>query len=103
MAEDTLASIIALHQPRKAKTSAQRARAYRPRKRQKTKRAPSSDADFASSETLIPASFSSADPALVGSPVTSSPTAMAVARPNRIAASFLMAAAFALAGVGVTT
>jgi hypothetical protein len=105
MAEDTLASIIALHQPRKAKTSAQRARAYRPRKRQKTKRAPSSNADFASSETLIPASFSSADPALVGSPVTSSPTVMvrAVARPNRIAASFLMAAAFALAGVGVTT
>jgi hypothetical protein len=37
MADDTIASVIALHQPKRAGNGAQRARASRPRKRQKAK------------------------------------------------------------------
>jgi hypothetical protein len=105
MADDTIASIIALHQPKRAKTGAQRARAYRPRKRQRAKAAPSPDAESQSSESLIPDGFSSENTAFTESPVTPVPIATlgAVTPSNRVASILLMAAAFALAGVGITT
>jgi hypothetical protein len=105
MADDTIASIIALHQPKRAKTGAQRARAYRPRKRQKAKAAPSPDIESPSSESLIPEGFSSANTAFTDSLVTPLPiaTVPAVTPSNRVASILLMAAAFALAGVGITT
>ena len=100
MADDTIASVIALHQPKRAKTGAQRARAYRPRKRQKAKAALSPDAESPSSESLIPVGFSSANSAFAESPVT----LRAVTPSHRPVASILLvAAAFALAGVGITT
>jgi hypothetical protein len=105
MADDTIASVIALHQPKRAKTGAQRARAYRPRKRQKAKAALSPDAESPSSESLIPVGFSSENTAFTESPVTPVPivTLRAVTPSNRVASILLMAAAFALAGVGITT
>ena len=103
MAEETIASIIALHQPKRGKTAAQRARTYRPRKRQRAKAAP--DAESPSSESLIPAGFFSANTAFTESPVTPLPlvTSRALRPSNRVASILLMAAAFALATVGVTT
>jgi len=100
MADDTIASIIALHQPKRARIGAQRPRAYRPRKRRKAKAAASPDAESASSELLIPAGFSSANSAFAESPVT----LRAVTPSHRPVASILLAAAaFALAGVGIST
>src|SRR6202007_2880979 len=52
-ADESLASIISLHQPKKAKTGAERARAYRQRKRQKAKAAASPNKESPSSESLI--------------------------------------------------
>jgi len=103
MAEETIASIIALHQPKRGKTAAQRPRTYRPRKRQRAKAAP--DAESPSSESLIPAGFFSANTAFTESPVTPLPlvTSRALRPSNRVASILLMAAAFALAAVGVTT
>src|SRR3954449_177307 len=103
MAEETIASIIALHQPKRGKTAAQRARTYRPRKRQRAKAAP--DAESPSSESPIPAGFFSANTAFTESPVTPLPlvTSRALRPSNRVASILLMAAAFALATVGVTT
>jgi hypothetical protein len=103
MADDSIASIIALHQPKRAKTGAQRARAYRPRKRKKAKAAPTPDAE--SSESLIPVGFPSATSAFSESPVTPPPTVTqrAVTPSHRVASILLVAAAFALAGVGITT
>ncbi|HTD87017.1 MAG TPA: hypothetical protein VK850_10605 [Candidatus Binatia bacterium] len=103
MAEETIASIIALHQPKRGKTAAQRPRTYRPRKRQRAKAAP--DAESPSSESLIPAGFFSANTAFTESPVTPLPlvTSRALKPSNRVASILLMAAAFALATVGVTT
>jgi hypothetical protein len=108
MAEETIASIIALHQPKRAKSGAQRARAYTPRKRKKAKPAPSPDAESESlsSELLIPPGFPSEDSALAEPPVAPAPTVSlrAVAPPHRPVASILLvAAAFALAAVGITT
>jgi hypothetical protein len=106
MADDTIASVIALHQPKRAKTGAQRVRASKPRKRQKAKPVAWPDAESPSSETLIPAGFSTVDSAFAGSPDAPSPTVtlLAVTRSHRSLASiFLVAAAFALAGVGITT
>jgi len=102
MADETIASIIALHQPKRAKTNAQRARAYRSRKRRKAKAAASPDAE--SSESLIPVGFSLES--FAESPVTPPPavTLRAVTPSHRPAASILLvAAAFALALVGITT
>src|ERR1700680_997399 len=100
MADDTIASVIALHQPKRTKTGAQRARAYRPRKRQKAKAAHSPDAESPSSESLIPVGFSSANSAFAESPVT----LRAITPSHRPVASILLAAAaFALAGVGIST
>jgi hypothetical protein len=105
MADDTFASVIALHQPKRAKTPAQRARVHRPRKPRKAKAAPSPDADSQSSETLIPADFSLANFSVAEAPVTPPPTVKlrGVTPPHRVASILLAAAAFALAGVGVTT
>jgi len=103
MAEETIASIIALHQPKRGKTAAQRPRTYRPRKRQRAKAAP--DAESPSSESLIPAGFFSANTAFTESPVTPLPlvTSRALRPSNRVASILLMAATFALATVGVAT
>src|SRR5881227_1619739 len=104
MAEETIASIIALHQPKRARSGTKRTRAYRPRKRQRAKPTPAPDAESPSSESLIPAGFSSANTAFTEWPVTPLPTASRAVRPsNRVASILLMAAAFALAAVGVTT
>ena len=102
MADDTIASVIALHQPKRAKTGAQRARAYRPRKRQKAK-AIVRQMPISSSESLIPVGFSSADSAWPSRRSRRS-------RPSRYAPSrrypsgawiLLVAAGFALAEVGI--
>src|SRR4051794_40257028 len=104
MADETIASIIALHQPKRAKTGAQRARAYKPRKPRKAKAAPSPDAESLSSESLIPAGFSSANSAFAEPPITATVALRAVTPSHRPVASILLAAAaFALAGVGITT
>src|ERR1700680_4362074 len=106
MADDTIASVIALHQPKRARNGAQRVRASKPRKRQKAKPVAWPDAESPSSETLIPAGFSSADSAFAGSPDAPSPTVTlpAVTPSHRSLASiFLVAAALALAGGGITT
>src|SRR5258706_13890586 len=70
MADESIASIIPLHQPKKAKTGAQRARAYRQRKRQKAKVAASPNKESPSSESLIPEGFSLADSAFAEPPFT---------------------------------
>ena len=104
MAEETTASVIALHHPKRVKTAAKRARASKPRQRHKAKAAVWPEADSPSSESLIPAGFSSGD--FAESPATPSPTVAvrAVTPSHRSVASILLAtAAFALAGVGITT
>jgi hypothetical protein len=108
MADETVASITPLHQPKKAKTGAQRARAYRQRKRQKAKAAASPNHESPSSESLIPERFSSADSAFAEPPLTPPPTVTVrdVARDGdapsqRISQILLRAAALALAGVGI--
>ena len=104
MADETNASIIALHQPKRARIGAQRARPSRPRKPRKAKAAPAPDTE-PQSETLIPADFSSETFAFAEAPVTPSPTVRSrgVTPPHRVASILLAAAAFALAGVGITT
>jgi hypothetical protein len=105
--ESSVASIIPLHQPKKAKTGAERSRAYRQRKRQKGKAAASPSDP--SSELLIPEGFSSADQAFAVPPLTAAPPTVTVrdgARngdaPSQIISSILLlAAALALAGVGI--
>jgi hypothetical protein len=106
MADETIASIIALHQAKRAKTGGQRARAYRSRKRQKAKAAVSPAVESPSSESLIPEGFSSADPTFAAPPVTPSPAVTSRAAPSSlrpIASILLVVAALALAGVGITT
>jgi len=118
MADETIASVIALHQPKRARIGARRARLSRPRKRQKAKTTAktaatatdstdaSPDVEFSSSESLIPESFLSADSEFAESPVMSPPTVSsgAVTPSHRLVAPILLvAAAFALAAVGITT
>jgi hypothetical protein len=106
MADDTIASIIALHQPKRARSGAQRARAYRPRKRRKPKAAGPPDAESPSSESLIPAEFQPELPPDVEALVPTPPKAASdvVTAPRRVVASVLLAgAAFALAAVGIIT
>ena len=107
MAEDAIASIITLPQPKKAK-AAIRARPRRPRKRPKKavsqNAAAAHDEEF--SESLIPANFSWADPAFAEPPPAPPPalTLRAIAPLRRPFASiFLLVAAVALAAVGITT
>lgn len=104
MASDTVASIVAFQQPKKARRNGQRTRAQR--KRQKTEPASSPETEPASTEGLIPAEFASedvafAEPSRLASPAAASDAIM-TSRP-RAAAILLAAAAFALAGVGITT
>jgi hypothetical protein len=112
MADETIASIIALHQPKRAGIGAPRARPSRPRKRQKAKRqkpeaASPPDAESSSSDSLIPAEFLSADSAAFAEPPATplpADTSDAVTPSYRpVASMLLVAAAFALAGVGITT
>jgi hypothetical protein len=56
-ADGTVASVIRLHQPKKAKTGAERARAYRQRKRQKAKAAASPNDESPSPKLLMPEGF----------------------------------------------
>jgi hypothetical protein len=96
MAEDTIASIVALHQPKRARTAA-RPGAKRPRRPRKTKIAKSE-----SSDSVIPVDFSPRDSAPAESPVT--PPSSDVRPAGRSIASLaLAAAAFTLAAVGLTT
>src|SRR5437016_2628807 len=105
MADDTVASVIALHQPKRAKIGAQRARSYRPRKRQKAKAAASSGAESTFSESLIPVGFlppnSAAESPVTRPPTVTLRTVTPLHRP--VASILLVAAAFALAAVGITT
>jgi hypothetical protein len=117
MADETIASIIALHQPKRAGIGAPRARLSRPRKRQKARRqktklqeaeaAALPDAESSSSDSLIPEEFLSPDSAAFAEPsVTPLPTDTSAAvtpsyRP--VASILLIAAALALAAVGITT
>jgi hypothetical protein len=124
MADETFASVIALHQPKRAGIGARRARPSRPRKRQKAKSAAKStaktaastaaspDAESLSSESLIPEGFLPEDSAVAESQGTTDSTLTPVptvapdaATPSHrpLASIFLVAAAFALAAVGITT
>jgi len=90
MADEIVASIIPLHQPKKkARSGTQRARAQRQRKRQKAKAPASPNCESPSSEPLIPEGFSSTDPVFAEPPAAPPPTVT------------LRAAALALAGVGI--
>src|SRR6516225_10209676 len=109
MADEIVASIIPLHQPKKkARSGTQRARAQRQRKRQKAKAPASPNCESPSSEPLIPEGFSSTDPVFAEPPAAPPPTVTlrAAARdedaPSRsISPILLRAAALALAGVGI--
>jgi hypothetical protein len=105
MADDTIASIIALHQPKRARTGAQRARAYKPRKRRKARVASLPDAESPSSESLIPAEFQPAVAVDVEALATLPTVTADRATPSRrvLASVLLAAAAFVLAAVGITT
>lgn len=113
MAEETTASVIPLHQvpPKKrAKRGAQRAKADRPRKRQKAKTVTSADAGSPYSEPLIPTEFLPADSAITEPPVTPRHASEATLRlvepvkPSRrqVAPVLLSIAALGLAAVGIT-
>jgi hypothetical protein len=103
MADETIASIIPLHQPKKAKTGVQRAHTHRQRKRRRAKGTASPNYESPSSESLIPEGFLSADSTFAGPPFTPPPT---VARDENAASwsispILLRAAALALASVGI--
>ena len=105
-ADETIASIIPLRQPKKAKTDAARARAYGQRKRQKAKAVASPNHESLSSESLIPEGFSSADSTLVEPPAPAPTTLIDVTRdedaPSRSISTILLgAAAVTLAAVGI--
>jgi hypothetical protein len=109
--DEAIASIIRLHQPKKAKTRAAKTRAQRSRtntqrKRRKADAAASSDRESASAEFLIPEPFPAEAapfaepprslPVIASSPVTSDSDAR-----SRGIFGILLLAALALAGVGV--
>jgi hypothetical protein len=97
MAEDTIASIVALHQPKRARTGAQRPGAKRPRRPRKTKLAKAQ-----SSDSVIPVDFSWRDSAPAESIVTP-PSSHVLPAKRSIASLALAVAAFTLAAVGLTT
>jgi hypothetical protein len=103
-ADETIASIIPLHQPKKAKTSAQRARAYRQRKRQKAKAvaSPNDESAHSDSQGIASADLTLAEPPAPSSTVTLRGVTRDVDAPSRsISRILLLAAALALAGVGI--
>ena len=122
MADETLASVIALHQPKRDGIGARRTRPSRPRTRKKAKTTKSTaeatvvspDAEFSSSDSegLIPEGFLPADsaiaesqaarPAAVAPPPAAAPVAVTPLH-RSVASIFLLVAAFALAAVGITT
>jgi hypothetical protein len=111
MADDTTASVIPLHQvplKKQDKTAAERAKAYRQRKRQKAKVATSAEAEPSSSESLIPPEFLPVDYAVAEPPVTQPPAVTShpdePITPSRrhLAPVLLSTAALALAAVGIT-
>jgi hypothetical protein len=106
MADETVASVIPLHQPKKAKTRAKRA--YKRRKPAKPKPEAAPIDDSLSSETLIPDGYSWPDAALEEPPFMSLPvdTSGEVKRKDHapswsVSPILLRAAALALAGVGI--
>ena len=104
MASDTIASIVALHQPKRVRSSAKRS--SRPRKRQGVKSAPSPEVHSPASDALIPENFLPADSLSAEAPITPPAivTSDTIRPPRPTAASILLiAAAFALAAVGMTT
>jgi len=125
MADDTTAAVIPLHQvplKKRDRTPAQRAKAGRPRKKQKATVIAAAEPDLASSEQLIPPEFLTADGAMVEPPVTqprietapqdepvtrSSAATSASVEPatssrSGLAPAILSIAAFALGAVGIT-
>lgn len=106
MADNTSASIIPLHQPKKPLTAAERAKAYRDRKRLKA-----GDVAPVAPVTPKPVTRDVVTP-VMPKPVTPKPvtpvtpvtrvTTVTTVTPAQIASWALTAAAFGLAGVGVT-
>jgi hypothetical protein len=115
MAEDTTASVIALHRvplKKRVRTGAERAKASRQRKPRKAKAAVSADAEEPSSASLIPPEFLSANLDFAEPPVTPSTTETLHSAepvtpsrrqlgPIRVFPVLLSTAALALAGVGI--
>jgi hypothetical protein len=108
MADDTIASIIPLHQiPKRDKKRAERTGTSRPRKR-RVKAATSIETETPSSESFIPPEFLPTDGAIPEPPVTPPPAV--TPHPNeaappsrgRLATALLSIAALALAAVGIT-
>jgi hypothetical protein len=97
MADDTIASVIALHQSKRARTGTRQPRVNRVRKRRKAKIVKSQP-----SESLIPVEFLSRDSTSAQSFVA---PPLSHLRPAgwSVASLVLTAAAFTLAAVGVTT
>lgn len=122
MADDTIASVIPLHQgslKKKDKTAAERAKAYRQRKKQKTAPVAPAEAEPSHSDFLIPPEFLPGDdviavPAVAPpmavtchqeEPVTpAAVTAHPIVTPSRqyLAPMFLTTAALLLGAVGIT-
>ncbi len=109
MADENTASVIPLHRVRpkkKARTAAEGAKPYRPRKRRKARAAISADDDsLSSSESLIPQEYLAAFSQDNDPPIAPSPTpllAEAVTPRRQLAAVLLSTAALALAAVGIT-
>jgi hypothetical protein len=125
MADDTTAAVIPLHQvplKKRDRTPAQRAKAGRPRKKQKPMADSAAEPELASSEQLIPPEFLTADGKMVEPPVTQplieaapqdepitrSPVATSslvepvAASRLGLAPAILSIAAFALGAVGIT-
>jgi hypothetical protein len=114
MADDSTASVIALHRiplKKRVKTGAERAKASRQRKPRKPKAAVSADAEEPS-ESLIPLEYLSANLDFAEPPVTASPAVTLPSDepvtpsrrqlgPVRVFPLLLSTAALALAGVGI--
>jgi hypothetical protein len=100
MTDESVASIIPLHKPKKAKSGAERSRAYRQRKRKKAKAAASPNYEPQSSELMIPEAFSSAA-STAAEPALTPPPSVTVGPSRNISRILLMGAVLALAGVGI--